>query len=786
MKLLPQILFVLGAVLGATAEIRAQSASSAAFGSTVPIWSVHVTVRERIDSGPNQRIEIWSRNWVVSPSGQVHADTAHYGFNAPDGNSGSNVPLNEVGRWAYWSMDGGALDSYVFGDGPSWSMWPNNPPNGAGYSGEGRRLTAFIDVQPPANSAPTIAWNAAPGAVASGQSYTVSAHGYDPDGNLTQVNVWKNGAPFSFAAGGDGTNADSGNVTSDPGPTVVTFTAQAVDSSGASSATISQTVTVSPPNNVPVAAISGSTSLAVNEVGSWSFSGSDPDGNLSRWRFYASTNGNPQWAPVSGSLVSGSYATSFATPGSYTWKVDVQDSTGASASASITVNVTAPVPVSASISASPASAFAPGSTNVSWSTSNATSVSVTGSGLSSAATSGSQAVNGLSAGTYTYTIVAQGPSGPVTRTATVTVSAPSNSAPTISWNSTPGTVASGQSYTVSAHGHDPDGNLSSVKILRSGGPYAASGGGSGWDSDSAATTSDSGPLTVTYTAEAVDAAGVRSATISQTVTIAAPPAVTGSLTASPSTGTTPGSATISWTTTNATAVVVSGPGVASGAVSGAQIVTGLGVGTHTFSLTAQGYGGPVIRTAQVTVTAAPNYTLTTAASGGGAVTPGGAYSAGSVVTVAATPDATHRFINWTGDASGAASTIAVTLDRAKFVQANFAAKSAQTITFNPPGDLGLGAPPLTLSASATSGLPVSFSLRSGSAVLNGNSLQVTGTGPVTIQADQPGDGFFLPAAPVSRSFNVTTAATLKYRGQSRTLLRDATPREAPPFVLEKP
>jgi hypothetical protein len=91
-----------------------------------------------------------------------------------------------------------------------------------------------------------------------------------------------------------------------------------------------------------------------------------------------------------------------------------------------------------------------------------------------------------------------------------------------------------------------------------------------------------------------------------------------------------------------------------------------------------------------------------------------------------------------------------------------------------------------LVANATSGLPVGFSLLSGPAILTGNSVEVTGAGSVTIQASQPGDAFFLPATPVNRSFNVIAAATLKYRGQSRTLLRDATTREAPPFVLEKP
>jgi hypothetical protein len=34
------------------------------------------------------------------------------------------------------------------------------------------------------------------------------AHGHDADGNLTQVNVWKNGSAFAFAGGGNGTDGD--------------------------------------------------------------------------------------------------------------------------------------------------------------------------------------------------------------------------------------------------------------------------------------------------------------------------------------------------------------------------------------------------------------------------------------------------------------------------------------------------------------------------------------------------------------------------------------------------
>ena len=81
---------------------------------------------------------------------------------------------------------------------------------------------------------------------------------------------------------------------------------------------------------------------------------------------------------------------------------------------------------------------------------------------------------------------------------------------------------------------------------------------------------------------------------------------------------------------------------------------------------------------------------------------------------------------------------------------------------------------------------MSFSLLGGPAILTGSYVEVTGAGPVTLEANQPGDGFFLPAAPVNQTFNVIAAVSLKYRGQSRTLLRDETTSPAPPFVLEKP
>ena len=77
----------------------------------------------------------------------------------------------------------------------------------------------------------------------------------------------------------------------------------------------------------------------------------------------------------------------------------------------------------------------------------------------------------------------------------------------------------------------------------------------------------------------------------------------------------------------------------------------------------------------------------------------------------------------------------------------------QTITFNNPGDQCVAAP-ITLSATASSGLPVAYTVTAGPATVSGNSLTITGAGSVTVQADQAGDSGYQPAAPVSQTFTV--------------------------------
>lgn len=84
-----------------------------------------------------------------------------------------------------------------------------------------------------------------------------------------------------------------------------------------------------------------------------------------------------------------------------------------------------------------------------------------------------------------------------------------------------------------------------------------------------------------------------------------------------------------------------------------------------------------------------------------------------------------------------------------------APKQDQTITFAAPADVTTGAAPITLSATASSGLGVTFTLVSGPATLSGSKLTLTGVaGTVTVRASQAGDATYNAATDVTRSFTV--------------------------------
>lgn len=79
---------------------------------------------------------------------------------------------------------------------------------------------------------------------------------------------------------------------------------------------------------------------------------------------------------------------------------------------------------------------------------------------------------------------------------------------------------------------------------------------------------------------------------------------------------------------------------------------------------------------------------------------------------------------------------------------------SQTMTFKEIGIGRYGMAPFALTASASSGLPVTFKVISGPATVAGNMVTLTGAGTVTIEADQVGNSRYAPAPPVEHSFTV--------------------------------
>ena len=83
-------------------------------------------------------------------------------------------------------------------------------------------------------------------------------------------------------------------------------------------------------------------------------------------------------------------------------------------------------------------------------------------------------------------------------------------------------------------------------------------------------------------------------------------------------------------------------------------------------------------------------------------------------------------------------------------------KGSQTITFGSLPNQPLSTPPFTVSATASSGLTVSFNSRTPKVcTVSGSTVTLVTTGICTIQAMQAGNANYNAAAPVDESFQVT-------------------------------
>lgn len=416
-------------------------------------------------------------------------------------------------------------------------------------------------------------------------------------------------------------------------------------------------------------------------------------------------------------------------------------------------------------------------------------------GGSASGTGNTRTVTFSSLGTYTVTVYSPAGSGynqSNTATATITVVA---NAQTVALTPLSQTITVGSSVNFSVTG-GVNGYVWGGAASGSGGTktvtfntpgtfavtaYSPAGGGYS-QSNTATATITVNAITTTFSA-APTAFSYTGFTCTPTIT-ASPAAATYSISGTASainpgnysfvvtaTGSYTGSATIAWSIglANQAAVAVSpaditatigqsvtftasgGSGTGTfawgGAASGSgnsKTITFSSLGTSSVTVYRSGdstYGSSNTATASVTVVAA-TYSLTVNAGFGGTAT-GSATGLGgtAIVPIVATPSPGFGFVGWTGDAvadTTANSTTIAIASANRSVTASFTAALAQTITFFPPATAPFPSAPLSLTATASSGLPVTLTLVSGPASLAGNQLAITGPGTVIVRAAQAG------------------------------------------------
>jgi len=150
--------------------------------------------------------------------------------------------------------------------------------------------------------------------------------------------------------------------------------------------------------------------------------------------------------------------------------------------------------------------------------------------------------------------------------------------------------------------------------------------------------------------------------------------------------------------------------------------------------------------------------------GSGSITGTGDFPVGQNTTVIAQSKAGYIFTGWSEAGVPITNTPSYTLmvnanhDLTASFTNSVLATNTQTITFTVPSSVKLNVGKVPLIATASSGLPVSFSVVSGPATIStdstNSSLNLTGVGQVKISASQSGGGNYLPAPTITRSLNV--------------------------------
>ena len=229
--------------------------------------------------------------------------------------------------------------------------------------------------------------------------------------------------------------------------------------------------------------------------------------------------------------------------------------------------------------------------------------------------------------------------------------------------------------------------------------------------------------------------------------------------------------------------------------SGQYSLSSLAAGTYTVTASAQGYTtGNAFVTVNANSTIVQNFALAASAAAGTSLAVASASGAyGGTTTLSATLTAggagvSAKTISFTlnGNPAGSGSTNGsgvATISGVSLsgigagsypagVGASFAgdasygsssgsnsltiAKASQTITFGPLPNKTTSDPPFTVSATASSGLPVSFAA-SGQCTVSGDAVTITAAGSCTITASQAGNSNYDAALSVPQTFTITSS-----------------------------
>ena len=374
------------------------------------------------------------------------------------------------------------------------------------------------------NIAPTISWSNIPATAYVNQWFNVQAKGYDADGNISYVYVWRDGQPFALDGFPNGfTQYSDNNAAMSSVPGTITFTAKAGDAAGADSGVISQTVTII--NRAPTVTISTSpTTINFGQTTTATAVATDLDGNLafhgiltlfqdsSNWYRGAMCDHSTGWGnhPTTPAILSASYTSGAVSGGTSTewivhqpqWVGTITYHTNAhdgiiwcsndpaawAASvgyAYVTVNKATPNQSGWVARSWTGTGAAPaGSFNVSFSNPYSAAVAaptgtpafsiVSASGFGASPTSGTvNASTIFYPGTYTVRCAYPGDINYNAQNWDVTFTVGNQpSAVSITANGVgTSTITYGQTATIAATGTDPDGNLYNVDWMRYDGQY---------------------------------------------------------------------------------------------------------------------------------------------------------------------------------------------------------------------------------------------------------------------------------------------------------------------------